>query len=144
MKENPRISIVTPTYNSEQYLEACILSIRNQRYENLEHIIIDGGSTDGTLEMIRKYEHDYPLRWISEPVQSEMGIFLRQVFDFQCIHLQSSMMQSSMSIRSCLLKLQVAASCVIFSRYSSIFLRFSSLRSSTFLGATKQPLAAMV
>ena len=67
MKENPRISIVTPTYNSEEYLEACILSIRNQCYENLEHIIIDGGSTDGTLEIIRKYEHDYPLRWISEP-----------------------------------------------------------------------------
>ena len=67
MKENPRISIVTPTYNSEEYLEACILSIRNQCYENLEHIIIDGGSTDGTLEIIRKYELDYPLRWISEP-----------------------------------------------------------------------------
>lgn len=67
MKENPRISIVTPTFNSEEYLETCILSIRNQHYENLEHIIVDGGSTDSTLEIIRKYELDYPLRWISEP-----------------------------------------------------------------------------
>ena len=103
----------------------------------------DGGALSRAV--LSHQSHDAAARQRqAQPVQSEMGIFLRQVFDFQCIHLQSSMMQSSMSIRSCLLKLQVAASCVIFSRYSSIFLRFSSLRSSTFLGATKQPLAAMV
>lgn len=60
------ISIVTPTYNSEDYLERCVLSIKNQDFSDYEHIIIDGGSSDKTLEIIRKYEGTYPMRWISE------------------------------------------------------------------------------
>ena len=60
------ISIVTPTYNSGAYLEDCILSIVGQRYKNYEHIIVDGASTDHTLEIIRKYEGKYNMRWISE------------------------------------------------------------------------------
>lgn len=60
------ISIVTPTYNSEEYLEECIRSIMAQTYTDYEHIIVDGGSTDGTIEIIRKYEKQYPMRWISE------------------------------------------------------------------------------
>ena len=67
MIEKPKISIVTPTYNSEQYLEQCILSIKNQISDNYEHIIVDGGSTDNTLDIIRKYEGTYPMKWISEP-----------------------------------------------------------------------------
>lgn len=66
-KEQVKISIVTPTYNSEKYLEDCILSIRNQNYSNYEHIIIDGGSTDQTIDIIKKYEGTYPMKWISEP-----------------------------------------------------------------------------
>jgi len=62
-----RIVIVTPTYNSEQYLERCILSVKNQHYDNYEHVIVDGGSTDGTIEILKKYENTYPMRWISEP-----------------------------------------------------------------------------
>lgn len=54
MKTNPKISIVTPTYNSEKYLEECILSIKDQKYEMFEHIIVDGGSTDETLSIIKK------------------------------------------------------------------------------------------
>ncbi len=65
--KNPRISIVTPTYNSEMYLERAILSIKNQNYDNFEHIIVDGNSTDGTVKIIQKYENTYPMRWISEP-----------------------------------------------------------------------------
>ena len=57
MKTNPKISIVTPTYNSEKYLEECILSIKDQKYEMFEHIIVDGGSTDETLSIIKKYEN---------------------------------------------------------------------------------------
>lgn len=61
------ISIITPTYNSEKYLEDCILSIKNQISCNFEHIIVDGGSTDSTISIIKRYENTYPMKWISEP-----------------------------------------------------------------------------
>lgn len=61
-----KISIITPVYNGEKYIEKCILSIRNQNYSNYEHIIMDGGSTDSTLEIINKYKSIYPVRVISE------------------------------------------------------------------------------
>ena len=60
------ISVITPTYNSEEYLEECIKGMMSQTYREFEHIIVDGGSKDGTLEIIKKYEGKYPMRWISE------------------------------------------------------------------------------
>ena len=62
----PRISIITPNYNGGEYLEECIESIISQNYPNLEYIIIDGGSKDNSLEIIKKYEK-YLTYWISEP-----------------------------------------------------------------------------
>ena len=62
----PLMSIVTVVYNGKKHLEQTIKSIFEQGYDNVEYIIIDGGSTDGTVEIIKKYEEhiDY---WASEP-----------------------------------------------------------------------------
>lgn len=60
------ISIITPTFNSESALEKCILSVKNQNYKNIEHIVVDGLSKDGTIDILKKYEGIYNLKWISE------------------------------------------------------------------------------
>ena len=64
--EWPKISIVTPSYNQGKFLEETIRSVVLQGYPNLEYIIIDGGSNDNTLQVIRKYE-PWVSYWISEP-----------------------------------------------------------------------------
>jgi len=68
LKNNPKISIVTVTKNSEKYLEENIESLSNQTFRNFEHIIIDGKSTDNTIAIIKK-NSDKIDKWISEPDQ---------------------------------------------------------------------------
>lgn len=67
----PKITIITAVYNRVDKIEQCISSVVNQTYDNLEYIIIDGGSTDGTVDVIKKYENKIAY-WCSE---SDAGIY---------------------------------------------------------------------
>ena len=70
----PRVSIITTTYNERENLKKTMEQVLQQDYENLEYIIVDGGSVDGTLEEIKEAEKELGerLRWISEP---DSGIY---------------------------------------------------------------------
>jgi len=61
----PLISVITVVLNGQKYIEQAILSLKDQKYPNIEHIVMDGGSTDGTLEILKKYEGTYNLKWFS-------------------------------------------------------------------------------
>ena len=67
----PKITIITAVYNRADKIEQCISSVVNQTYDNFEYIIIDGGSTDGTVDVIKKY-NDKIAYWCSEP---DKGIY---------------------------------------------------------------------
>lgn len=60
----PKISIITPSFNQGHFIESAIKSVLEQNYTNIEHIIVDGGSTDSTIGILKQYPH---LKWISEP-----------------------------------------------------------------------------
>jgi glycosyltransferase involved in cell wall biosynthesis len=66
--EPPLVSIVTPSLNQAAYIEEAILSVSEQDYPRIEHIVVDGGSTDGTLEILGRYPH---LLWSSEPDEGQ-------------------------------------------------------------------------
>lgn len=64
-----KVSVVTVCYNSEQTIRCCMDSVLQQTYENIEYIVIDGGSTDGTVDVILEYEPFFQgrMKWVSEP-----------------------------------------------------------------------------
>ncbi len=69
---NPKITIITVCYNAENELEYTIKSVLGQTFQNYEYLIIDGGSTDGTLDIIKRYAENPNVRWMSEP---DKGIY---------------------------------------------------------------------
>ncbi|MBT6680735.1 MAG: glycosyltransferase, partial [Chloroflexi bacterium] len=69
-QDHPRVTIVTPTFNSQSYLGDLLELVDAQKYDNIEHVIVDGASADGTVDMIQKYAEDHNVNWISEPDES--------------------------------------------------------------------------
>lgn len=67
--DSPLVSIITQVFNGVKYLVPCLESVLNQSYSNMEHIFVDGGSTDGTVDLLISYQAKYPdrIRFISEP-----------------------------------------------------------------------------
>lgn len=64
--DRPKLSIITPSYNQSEFILDTINSVKDQDYENVEHIVVDGGSDDGTIDILENHTDDYDLRWISE------------------------------------------------------------------------------
>lgn len=83
----PKISVVIPSYNQERFIEQTLLSVIDQGYPNLELIVIDGGSTDRSVEIIRKHQ-DHISYWVSEPDGGQTnGLikgFSRSTSEIQC------------------------------------------------------------
>lgn len=69
--EHPKISVVTVVFNDHLHIEQTLCSVLNQTYDNIEYIVIDGGSTDGTVQIIKKYANKLAY-WVSEP---DKGIY---------------------------------------------------------------------
>lgn len=89
-KNSPRISLITPSFNQASFLEETINSVLSQKYPNLEYIIIDGGSKDGSVDIIKKYEK-YLTYWVSEPdsgqseaIQKGLNKVTGEVFNWLC------------------------------------------------------------
>ncbi len=62
-----KVSVITPVFNGVRFMEFCIRNVIDQNCADVEHIIVDGGSTDGSVEIIRRYAENYPhIRWVSE------------------------------------------------------------------------------
>jgi len=71
MDEHPLVTIVTPSYNQGEFIEETLQSVARQDYDHLEHVVVDGGSDDETVDVLKQYENRYDLRWVSEPDEGQ-------------------------------------------------------------------------
>jgi glycosyltransferase involved in cell wall biosynthesis len=76
LREYPRITLVTPSFNQAPYLEKCLCSVLEQDYPNIEYIVVDGGSTDGSADIIKKYSSQFHW-WASEPDQGQYHAIMK-------------------------------------------------------------------
>ncbi len=80
-KKMLKISVVTPSFNQAKYLKECLLSVKEQSYPDVEHLVMDGGSTDGSVEILREYaakpEWSH-LHWVSEPDRGQFQELLQR------------------------------------------------------------------
>jgi len=76
MNNKPLVSIITVVFNGEKYLEETMINIQNQKYDNIEHIVIDANSTDGTIDIIKKYEKNIAY-WVSEPDDGQTDALIK-------------------------------------------------------------------
>lgn len=73
-KAAPKISVITPSFNQDKYLEQTIKSVVSQEYPNLEYLIFDGGSTDNSVSIIKKYAKKYPyIKWRSRKDKGQVN-----------------------------------------------------------------------
>ncbi len=77
MIRNPMVSVITPSLNQGEFIEHSITSVLNQSYRPIEHIIVDGGSTDNTLDVLRAYRASHNLIWISEPDHGQTDALMK-------------------------------------------------------------------
>lgn len=103
MNSFPKISIVTPVYNQSEFIERTILSVINQGYPNLEYIIIDGDSKDGTVDVIKKYDGQIA-KWISEP-DSGMYDAINKGFSYATGDIMGWINADDILLPSCLVRL---------------------------------------
>lgn len=71
VSSKPLVSVVTPAYNAEKFIEHTLSSVKDQDYPNIEHIVIDDGSTDSTPKILKEYEDKYNLIWFSKPNEGQ-------------------------------------------------------------------------
>jgi len=64
---DPVVSVITPSYQQAEFLEDNLRSVQSQTGLGVEHVVVDGGSTDGSVDLLREFEGDYNLHWVSEP-----------------------------------------------------------------------------